>query len=86
MTIQDMKENIARVFLFTGRVSHLIDPYQPRLPDETSERLRAMCGTKPYWPGVWFGTQDGDREKAEELPLCKTCEMMGEAISGVEPA
>ena len=64
-----------RVFIWTGTVAHLIDP-RIILPDETAERRTAICGQRPFWPGVWFGTLLEHAAQAQALPLCGRCALV----------
>lgn len=71
-----------KVFIGTGKVSHVLDEAAPRPPDTIPERAPALCNIRPLWPGYWQGL-NGDAHIAEELPLCRTCEMlMGAANVG----
>lgn len=67
--------NVTRVFIWTGTVAHLIDP-DILLPGDTKDRKTAICGQKPFWPGVWFGSGDEYVTKANSLPLCGRCAMV----------
>jgi hypothetical protein len=78
-------EKTQKVFLWTGTVAHLVDPTQPLAPGDVPERAPALCRTKPFWPGAWFGMTNGDRAKAESLPLCRICVNVKEAYAS-EPA
>lgn len=74
-----------KAFIGTGTVSHMVDETAPRLPGVPVERAPAVCNIRPMWPGQWLGT-NGDSARAEELPLCRTCEMLLEDAANVGPA
>lgn len=74
----EMRPAERRVFIYTGNVTHLIDPNQPHLPDEEEGRERALCGTQPWWPGRWFelGVHE---DRLDIRPICTQCLRVREA-------
>lgn len=86
MTINEVIENTQRVFLYTGKVAHLIDTRRPLVEDEVDERRAALCKMRPFWPGIWFGREgDKDLAKALSLPICNICISVREANVRNEP-
>ena len=80
MTIEEMTERMQRVYLYTGRVAHLINLDAP-IPEGSTDDLRpAICKMRPLWPGKWFG-RGGNEEIAAalSLPICNLCQAVREA-------
>lgn len=79
MTTEPLKisQDYLQRFIWTGRVMHIVDPTEPLPPGESDERRPALCGTKPWWPGAWWGLDEDaphvDREKGANLPICRQC-------------
>lgn len=66
---------LTKVFIWTGTRSHLLDPHII-VPGDSDHRQTAICGTKPFWPGQWFGQNDEFSPQASALPLCERCALI----------
>lgn len=73
---------IKKVFIFTGKVTHLIDLNAPRNPEQPRERSTSFCGYTPMWPAYWLFADSIEWQGTEVdgFPLCKTCEQVREAL------
>jgi hypothetical protein len=60
-----------KVQLFTGTVTHFVDPHMPVPPGTVESRRPSLCNLVPIWPSIWLATAEGD-----PLPVCKTCEVL----------
>ena len=68
-------DSIVQVTIYTGAINHLLDKKYPQMPDTQAGREYAMCGYRPFWPGVWTEVEGGK-------PICKTCIAIREARYG----
>ena len=86
MTIEKIgnKSRLNRVFLWTGKAIHYIDPLEPQLPGVVPERARSLCGVTPMWPGFWCSDDvEIEAERMAKLSQCKVCEQVaGSYLNG----